>query len=188
MQLSPGTFTGLVRRHPQGVGKALALEAEASRFFEPDFTQRQLCDFIRRVCEWGNYPGTADRILQENQPQEIRRRFNRAVEMLRPEEPVLKGALREIARVRHIGLSFASKHLRLLRPDVCPILDHLLSDKLGYPLRVYGYQQFAWHCRQAAALLQEHGVENPAGREGGAWFAADVEMGLFVHVKEQMGR
>jgi len=81
-------------------------------------------------------------------------------------------------------VSFASKHLRLLRPDLCPVLDNILSEKLGYPLNTRGYRRFAKDCRRAARVLERHGVSNPLGRDGGAWFAADVEMAFYVHVKE----
>ena len=95
-----------------------------------------------------------------------------------------RSALRAVRQVRHLGLSFASKHLRLLRPDVCPVLDSTLSEKLGYPLDSRGYQRFTDDCQKLAALLNRLGVPNPLGREGGRWFVADVEMALFVYVKE----
>jgi len=160
MPLPPAAFTGLVTRHPKGIERAL-------------------------VCEWGGYPGTARRVLQGNPFPEIRRRFTRAIAALTPDEPNIQSALLEISRVRHLGLSFASKHLRLLRPDVCPVLDSVLSEKLGYALSAPGYQRFSDDCLEVAAVLHRHGVSNPVGRDEGAWFAADVEMALFVYVKEQ---
>lgn len=181
--LPPSAFPGLVQRHPQGIEKALSLEAAARRLMASAFTDQQLRAFIRDVCTWGNYPRTADRVLGGNPFPEIRRRFVNAITALTRARPDLKLALREIRRIRHLGLSFASKHLRLLRPDLCPVLDSILSERLGYPLNVAGYRRFADHCLQAARWLDHHRVGNPVPRPDGRWFAADVEMALYVHVK-----
>jgi len=181
--VQPGTFTGLVERHPQ-INKTMSLEVEARRLLTTDFSRQQLSDFIRGVCAWGGYPGTAERIIEQNAWPDIQRQFGIAIAALSLDPPDLQRALRAVRRVRHLGLSFASKHLRLLRPDVCPVLDSTLSEKLGYPLDSRGYQRFSEDCQNVATLLQESGVRNPMGRDGGKWFAADVEMALFVFVKK----
>ena len=179
----PGALTGLVERHPQ-IEKTVSLEVEARRLLTADFSRQQLSDFIRGVCAWGGYPGTAERVLEQNAWPDIQRQFGSALAALSLDPPDLRRALRAVRRVRHLGLSFASKHLRLLRPDVCPVLDSSLSETLGYPLDSRGYQRFADDCQEVAALLQQLGVCNPMGRDGGKWYPADVEMALFVYVKE----
>jgi hypothetical protein len=181
--LQPEIFTGLAERHPQ-VEKTLSLEVEARRLLTTDFSRQQLSDFIRGVCAWGGYPGTAARVFEGNAWQDIQRQFGSAIAALSLDPPDLQSALRAVQRLRHLGLSFASKHLRLLRPDVCPVLDSTLSEKLGYALDSRGYQRFSDDCQKVTALLQRLGVPNPIGRDGGKWFAADVEMALFVYVKE----
>jgi len=180
--VQPGAFTGLTERHPQ-LEKAKELEAEAERLLTTDFSRQQLSDFIRSVCKWGGYPGTATRILEQNAWPDIKFQFGSAIASLSLDPPDLQSALRALRRVRHLGLSFASKHLRLLRPDVCPVLDSTLSEKLGYPLDGRGYQRFSEDCQKVAALLQQLCVPNLLGRDGGKWFAADIEMALFVYVK-----
>jgi len=182
--VQPGAFTGLAERHPQ-VEKTVLLEVEARRLLTTDFSRQQLSDFIRGVCAWGGYPGTAARVLGQNAWSDIQRQFGSAIAALSLDPPDVQSALRAVRRVRHLGLSFASKHLRLLRPDVCPVLDSTLSEKLGYPLDSRGYQRFSDDCQKVAALLQRLGVRNPLDRDGGKWFAADVEMALFVYVKER---
>jgi hypothetical protein len=181
--LPPGAFTELVKRHPQ-IKKTLALEVEAKRLLTAGSSCQHLSDFIRAVCAWGGYPGTAARVLEQNAWSDIQRQFDSAIAALSLDPPDVQEAVRAVARVRHLGLSFASKHLRLLRPDVCPVLDSTLSETLGYPLNSRGYQRFSEDCRQAAALLQRLGVHNPLGRAGEKWYPADVEMALFVYVKE----
>jgi hypothetical protein len=184
--LLPVAFPGLVERHPQGVAKALALEKEAHRLMAGDFSDRQLREFMRSVCEWGGYPKTADKVLAGNPFSEIRRRFSNAMAALASKKPDYKFALREIRSLRFLGLSFASKHLRLLRPDVCPVLDSILSEQLAYPLNVAGYRRFSDDCLRLARWLNGCGVLNPIRRKDDKWFAADVEMALYVHVKEQL--
>jgi len=184
--LQPSTFPGLVQRHPQGIEQALSLETSARRLLAAGFTDQQLGAFIRDVCAWGNYPRTAERVLEGSPFPEIRRRFDNAIAALTFVEPDLKLALREVRRIRYLGLSFASKHLRLLRPDLCPVLDSILSERLGYPLNVAGYQRFADHCSKIARWLDQRHVPNPVPRQDGSWFVADVEMALYVHVKEQL--
>jgi hypothetical protein len=179
----PGVFTGLVDRHPQ-VENTLSLEIEAKQLLTSDFSRQQLSGFIRSVCAWGGYPGTAARVLEQNAWLDIQAQFDIAIAALILDPPDIQSALRAVVRVRHLGLSFASKHLRLLRPDVCPVLDSTLSEKLDYPLDIRGYQRFSEDCQKVAVLLQRLRVRNPLGRDGGIWYPADVEMALFVYVKE----
>ena len=181
--VQPGAFTEFVEGHPQ-VEKTLALEVEARKLMAAGFSRQQLRDFIRDVCIWGGYPGTADRVFKQNAWPDLQRQFGSAAAALSQDPPNVQSALRTLVRVRHLGLSFASKHLRLLRPDLCPVLDSTLSETLGYPLDSRGYQRFSEDCQKAAALLQRQGVRNPLGREGGKWYLADVKMALFVYVKD----
>jgi hypothetical protein len=180
------TFAALVGRHPRAGQTVLALEAEGRRLLSLSEValERGLPSFIKRVCQWGGYPKTAQRVLAQNSFPEVCLRFDRAIGALKAEPPDLRRALRELDRLRHLGASFASKHLRVLRPDVCPVLDSTLSRRLGYPLNERGYAQFSRDCRRVAGLLQRYGVVNPMNRPAGRWFAADVEMALFVHVRE----
>jgi hypothetical protein len=184
VHLQPSEFRGLVQRHPQNIDDVLTLEAEGGRLLGAELSPGRLRRFVRRVCLWGGYPKTAERVFAQNRFPEIMRRFERATGALTAKPPDLRRALRELVRLRHLGVSFASKHLRLMRPDLCPVLDSTLSGRLGYPLDERGYRRFSEDCLDVAGLLQQHGIANPAGRDNGAWFAADVEMALFVCVKE----
>jgi len=181
--LEPATFPGLVGRHPR-LEQALGLEAQAQRLLALDFSEGQLADFIRAVCRWGGRPKTAEWVLGGNPWPELQRRFERAIDALMGDTPNLQFALRQLTKIRYLGASFASKHLRLLRPDLCPVLDGLLSEHLDYPLNARGYRRFARDCRRVAEALEQHKVSNPVPRPSGVWFVADVEMALYVQVKE----
>jgi hypothetical protein len=75
--------------------------------------------------------------------------------------------------------SFASKHLRFLRPDVCPILDSVIAGNLTYASTSAGYAQYAADCLEIARVLENNGVPNPVLRSD-RWRAADVDMALYA--------
>ncbi len=179
----PSEFHGLIQRHPKGVEIALSLEREARRLRAVGFSPGQLKAFIHRVCQWGDYPRTAERVLRQNRPGEIQERFRRALAVLDTDRPNVRIALRELSLLQHLGVSFASKHLRFLCPQFCPVLDSILSQTLGYALKPRAYGRFSDDCLAIAGILHRHGVANPFNRPGGAWYAADVEMALYVYVK-----
>ena len=183
--LQPSDFTKLVKHHPVRLSDTRELEQEASCLRAAGFPEERLASFIRKVCKWGGYAGIAGKVLKNNTLPMIQRRFVNATNALNSDTPDVQGALREINQIKGLGRpSFASKHLRFLRPDVCPVLDRTISKHLQYPLDEYGYKQFSDDCLRIAETLQQHGVSNPMGRESGKWFAADVEMALFQYLRE----
>jgi hypothetical protein len=176
-------FAGLVERHLNAVPETRDLEFEGARLKAEGFSEPDLVRFIQRVCRWGGYAGLASRIVNHNPTAAIRRQFFSAAGMLDKSPPDVQGALQKINSIRHLGQpSFASKHLRFLRPDVCPILDSIIARRLQYKHDTYGYWQFSQDCLKIAQALEAKGIANPMDREAGRWFAADVEMALFAHL------
>jgi hypothetical protein len=104
---------------------------------------------------------------------------------LESDAPDISSALQEVNRIRGLGTpSFASKHLRFLRPDLCPILDSIVSARLSYPFNRHGYQALASDCGMTAASLQYHQVENPRHRNGNKWHISDVEMAIVSYLNK----
>jgi hypothetical protein len=184
--LQPSDFTRLVKDHLDEWVGTRELEYEASRLRAAGFSEEQLESFIQRVCKWGNWPGIAGRVLKNNDLLMIRRQFIGATNALNSDIPDVQSALRRIKQIHSLGTSFASKHLRFLRPDVCPVLDSIISNNLGYASDEYGYKRFSDDCLRIAETLEQHGVANPMGRESGTWFAADVEMALFTYLRKRI--
>jgi hypothetical protein len=181
-------FTGLVEKHLCTVPETRDLEREGARVRAVDFSEPDLERFVRRVCKWGGYAGTAGRVINQNPSTKISEQFRSANSALEMNPPNVTGALHEINRIKHLGRpSFASKHLRFLRPEVCPILDSIISGILNYELNARGYGQLSMDCLRVAEVLQAVGVPNPMHREQGSWYAADVEMALFAHLKGLQG-
>ena len=177
------TFPNLVEQHLHRCPTTRCLEQEAAVLKGADFPEGELERFIRSVCKWGNYAGIAGRIINQNPIETIRQHFRAAVHILEVSPLDAQGALQEINQIRQLGRpSFASKHLRFLRPDVCPVLDRILSGELNYQLNPKGYKLLAEDCIRIAEILESNQVANPMNRDNGRWFAADVEMALFARV------
>lgn len=115
----------------------------------------------------------------------IRKHFCLAMTKLESDAPDISGALQEVNFIRGLGTpSFASKHLRFLRPDICPILDSIVSKRLSYQFDGHGYQALSSDCAKIAASLQYNQVANPRHRDGDVWYIADVEMAIFSYLNQ----
>jgi hypothetical protein len=178
-------FGRLVERHLCHYPDTPDLETDGARLRSADFAEQQLESFVRRVCKWGGYPGIGGRIINQNPTANISRCFRSAMAKLESQVPDIGGALHEVNRIRGLGTpSFASKHLRFLRPDICPILDSIVSDRLNYSFTIYGYNKLAGDCSKIAVSLQNNQVANPRHRIENKWYISDVEMAIFSYLNK----
>lgn len=160
------------------------IELQASALAAQGFADEgAVAEFIRTVCAWGGYAGISGRVLKRNQAEVIRARLLAAKAAIEQQEPELQTAIREVRALDGLGLSFASKHLRMLWPRHCPVLDSVLHEKLGYPMNSTGYWQLATDCRAVAVLLEREGISNPARDNRPQWYVADVEASIFQLVR-----
>jgi hypothetical protein len=174
-------FKELAESHLQNAPDTLQIEDFASTMIQQDFPREQLGDFIKKVCHWGNYNGMANRILKNNDFDNIRSSFRQAVENSKTPHQDLSLALRSINQLKQLGTpSFASKHLRFLAPKFCPVYDSILRAALPYDFDAGGYARFAFDCLQLSSILKDQLIENPFRRPNNEWFAADVESALFA--------
>jgi hypothetical protein len=178
-------FGSLIERHLYRYPNTPNLESEGSRLKSADFAEQELESFIRHVCAWGGYAGIGGRIINQNSMAKISECFHLAMMKLEADIPDISGALHEVNFIRGLGTpSFASKHLRFLRPDICPILDSIISENLDYPFDKYGYQELSSDCAKIAALLQSNQVPNPRHRDNNKWYISDVEMAIFSYLNK----
>jgi hypothetical protein len=147
-----------------------------------NFLESELEPFITAVCNWGGYAGIGRRILNRNSLTALRDGIREADGLLDKSTPDVEGALTRLNRLHSLGSpSFASKHLRFLRPNICPVLDSVLRDALPYSFDPEGYATFAEHCRSIGEILKQQRANNQWGRHDGAWYAADVEAALYIY-------
>jgi hypothetical protein len=177
-------FARLGEAHRRSFPDTLQVEARGRHLIEQDFPEADTRAFVSAVCKWGKHPGISGRVLKHNNISAIRSALREALAHLENGGAGLASALGRVNTLKHLGTpSFASKHLRFLRPDLCPVFDSLLREALPYPFDPEGYAVFARDCSALAAALVQRAVRNPYAREAGQWFVADVEAALYAQVK-----
>jgi hypothetical protein len=176
-------FAQLASAHYETVPGTAELEVLGKDLIGGGIPEAGVGAFVRRVCVWGGYAGVWGRVLKANTPGAIREAFTEAVTHLAGPAPDPGAALRAVNRLKGLGqLSFASKHLRFLWPELCPVFDSYLQAALPYSVDPAGYARFAADCRHLANELTRRQTPNPWPRRDGRWFAADVEAAIFMHV------
>jgi hypothetical protein len=177
------TFEHLARAHLHRFPTTRAIEEQARRFIEDGFPQADVRRFVEAVCGWGNYAGIAGRVLKRNSLEAIGDALHHSLEHLDARPVDLAAALRCTNVLNGLGSpSFASKHLRFLRPEVAPVFDSLLQQALPYSSDPKGYVDFGRDCTRLADALTARGVPNAFHREDERWFVADVEASLYAYV------
>lgn len=105
-------------------------------------------EFSRRVCEWGRGArvwGNLNRFhTQAALTQELRAWFS-SLESVQDDDAI---AVERGVSIKGLGVSFASKHLRFLKPDRYGVLDEVLSLGLGFALNPAGYALFMYELRR----------------------------------------
>ena len=140
--------------------------------------------FIMSVCEWGGPSGARVRgkVLKNNTDERIVSVFEKVRQIFIQQNPDVAKALSEMISLNGLGESFASKHLRFMLPEECPVYDSVLCRLLPYPSHLShsrdqypgGYANFAKDCKIVGEELQSMGINNPV-RNSGTWFVADIE-------------
>ena len=176
-------FSRLLSEHLQGNPDTTRTEFLGDELAQTDFPANKIPEFVKYVCKWGGYPGIGGRILKRNTHSDIAEALKSAWASLAVGK--LASALAHVNQLSGLGgVSFASKHLRFLRPDICPVFDSILHEVLPYPFDASGYATFARDCSLLPKLLAENQIVNPKHREGRVWFVADVEGAIFKFVDQ----
>lgn len=127
-------------------------------------------EFSRQVCEWGRGQrvwGNLTRFhSKESLGQHICEWLKSARTML-PEDAITAGV-----NIKGLGVSFASKHLRLAMPDRFGVLDEVICEGLGFAMNVAGYRLFHLELRD----FQSRFTPNLS--------VSKIEAGLFLMVRQ----
>lgn len=127
--------------------------------------------FSQDVCAWGRGGrvwGNLKRFhSQEELAQAVVRWLRAAKDATSPSEAIRPGT-----QIKGLGVSFASKHLRLLDPERFASLDEVISLGLGYALNTAGYNLWL---HDLHALKRNHSLAHRVG---------DIESGIFVLIRQ----
>ena len=145
----------------------------------------QVDAFVSAVCAWGGYAGIAGRVRNNNTQTEIIGGFSSARRALAQGHII--NALSAVRGLHSLGrISFASKHLRMLQPTQCGVLDTLvIGAGFGYTESVASYVQYCSDCSAKAAALNASGILTSTGQ---LWNAGSVDMAIFAWIKNRSGR
>lgn len=176
-------FPDLVRAHLKNVPNTAEWEQLGQTVLDSEFEFEGLKKFIRNVCYWGGFAGVGGRVIKNNSCEVIIEKFRVARGYMTQEKPDKANALQAINELKGLGTpSFASKHLRFLWPQFCPVLDSNTT-KLGYDFTPEGYAKFAEDCEAIAKALMDRKIENPIGERSDQWFVSEIDMALFAQLR-----
>ncbi|WP_244988708.1 hypothetical protein [Pseudomonas qingdaonensis] len=147
-------------------------------------------EFLREVIAWGGGGSVRARFEAELGQVNLLERFNVVLQNLDEPSRAIEAAL----DLPGLGLTYGTKVLRFLRPDIHGSLDEQIRKHLaesGDLMAIHhyswkrGYVTFQARCTAIVAELDQRGIERPecglargASRTG--WRVADVEMALFA--------
>lgn len=177
-------FPRYVALHLNTVQSTKEIEHDGIALVESGFNEQLLRNFTEMVHTWGGgyYFYNLPRVL-ENLSSEY---FASAWKDLNQPRPMVSRALDEITKIRGLGISYGSKHLRFLCPEHCPILDSVFAEKLKYPENSKGYRQLHFDFTQVARELEKNKIPNPMDRPNGRWYVADVDMAVFAYLQVKL--
>lgn len=162
----------------------LDIENFALDIRQQDFQdQGQVREFIQSVCGWGNYSGIGGRVLLNNTLEQIADTLRRATAVLEQQEPDIGNALQIVKELNGLACSFASKHLRILFPNLCPVLDSIISERMFYPSDIEGYRAFGTDCTMIAGFLTNEAIPHPIAARQETWYPADVEASIYAFLR-----
>ena len=132
--------------------------------------------FSKAVCrEWA--PRTGRRVWGKlkiyHNPDDLGKQLRSWFQNITPDIGAAE-AIKPGVAIKGLGVSFASKHLRLLCPQKFAVLDSVLSQKLGFPLTIKGYEHFmqTLHDFRRCYRLRAYNV-------------GTLEMGIFWLIQDQ---
>lgn len=169
-------FSSLVELHLKTVSGTRELEAKGQGLIAAGLTESLLRDFIEAVHSWG---GSFRNYYKVKENAKVAH-FQNALQALSVTTPMVERALSSLLEIDGLGISYGSKHLRFLHPDICPILDNIVWEEFKYPWNPRGYRVLQSDVMRAAKQLEENNIPNPMNRLNGCWFAGDVDMAIFA--------
>ena len=185
-------FSGLYQQFSDYIsgGSTHRLEKHGAKVMSGAFrTDGEIDEFVYAVVEWGGGWRVYGSLPRRNggaaaAKKNVARAVRNAVGHLQSSE--IASAIGELRAVKGLGMSYASKILRMLAPDKAVTFDSWLEYAFGGRLGNDGYQKWCGDCAEVARVLERKKIKNTA-RANGKWKAADIEAVIFAEVR-RIGR
>ncbi|MEO7399792.1 MAG: hypothetical protein ABIV07_03340 [Polaromonas sp.] len=147
---------------------------EAGATIDGQSSEAELLEFSERVCEWGGGQRVWANLQRYHENSaELAKAYSdwfRIAQETGDEDAAITPGI----NIKGLGVSFSSKHLRMLDPDRFAVLDEVISEGLGYALNPKGYKLFMRHLRE---FSKENNIQHKL---------STLESGLFVLVRQQV--
>ena len=155
--------------------RTTAMQAGKS-LLQSNFASTEAVLFCKLVCIWGRGQRVFANLTRHHGnalPSMLANHLKRAHNAVDDES-----AIAAVSQVKGLGVSFGSKHLRLLMPGRFGVLDSLYCDKLGFTLNDCGYSLFMKELRAFAAQAKHYFPDQFCDTSVGM-----IENGLFFLVQ-----
>lgn len=130
-------------------------------------------DFSEAVCKWGRGRRVWSKMNRYNSRETLANSLTEWF-VLASEADSPEGAIKPGVAIKGLGVSFASKHLRILWPEHYGVLDEVISNGLGFARSVTGYGLFM-NCLYD--FINETCLDQSV---------AEAEQGLFLLVRQRV--
>jgi hypothetical protein len=155
IELSPSEIRGLLAEHALIYPDGSICEKLDQALIEGDFEPEASVDFVQRVCKRGRSDRNVSSVRQNNSSGDgdIAAALSEGYALAQAGQ-VTRGVER-IRRLRNLGQSLASKHLRFLEPVRAVILDSIIRNRIGYAETAAGYSEILSYCQTILAGIQQ---------------------------------
>ncbi len=133
--------------------------------------------FSEEVCSWGRGQrvwANLKRLNKDTLESKLFDWFKLASNVNNSSPSEIKNVIKVGDDIPGLGVSFASKHLRMINPNVFPVLDDVLARGLGFALNENGYVLFI---KNINSFRKQYEIPESVR-------VADIEMVLFLLVRQ----
>lgn len=138
----------------------------------------KLLEFSRLVCEWGRGQRVWANLKRHNDLTVLAIAYEKWFEVIMNDNPSDEKAILLGTKIKGLGISFASKHLRMLMPEKYAVLDNVLSEGLGFALNAKGFRLFMTLLRNFSGNYNK--------KYNSQYSVADIEAGIFFLVRQDV--
>lgn len=97
--------------------------------------------FSKEVCKWGRGSRVLGNLTKRNMDKQLGEQLH-AWFQIATETNDIESAISAGIEIKGLGVSFASKHLRMINPNKYAVLDDVISRGIGFALNTKGYKFF----------------------------------------------